>query len=54
MYETRTCQQVVQLHISWMTMIMIMMILLNHEIKAVVSFSGYRNMELRKGKGVKN
>ena len=54
MCETRTDQQVAQLHGSWMKMIMIIMMLLNHEIKAVVSLSGYRNMELRKGKGKKN
>jgi len=53
MCETRTDQQVVQPHVSWMKMIMIVMMLLNQGIKAVVSFSGYRNMELHKGKGKK-
>lgn len=53
MCVTRTDQQVAQLRVSWMKMIMIIMMLLNHEIKAVVSFSGYRNMELRKRKGKK-
>jgi hypothetical protein len=36
-----------------MKMIMIVIVLLNQEMKAVVSFSGYRNMKLRKGKGKK-
>jgi len=53
MCETRTDQQVAQLHVSWMKMIMIIIMLLNHEIKAVVSFSGCRNLELHKGKGKK-
>jgi hypothetical protein len=53
MCETRIDQQVAQLSVSWMKMIIIIMMLLNHEIKAVVSFSGFRNMELRKGKGKK-
>jgi hypothetical protein len=51
MCETRTDQQVAQIHVSWMKMIIVM--LLNHEIEAVVSFSGYSDMVFRKRKGKK-
>jgi len=53
MCENRTDQQVAQLHVSWMKMIMIIMMLLNHEIKALVSFSGYRNVNSLKERAKK-